>query len=252
MRKGQYYTGSSGLLLPVRNKDYYPDEFKDKSRLCYYGSLFNSIEVNSSFYKVPMATTVSRWAADVPDEFRFTFKLLRDITHSKDLVFDDVMVQDFITRIGKADNKKGCLLVQFPGSIRKNIHLRQVELLFQSICNADYENGFKKAIEFRHSSWYTGEIYELLQKYQMGMVVHDKLTTGGSIVESSTDFVYLRFHGPGGDYRGSYSDDFLYEYATYIDEWLQEGKDVYCYFNNTMGGAIENLAALRKYVVNLG
>lgn len=61
-----YYSGTSELLLPVPNKLFYPEEFKDKSRLCFYGSLMNSIEVNSSFYKLPATGKALKWANDVP------------------------------------------------------------------------------------------------------------------------------------------------------------------------------------------
>ncbi|WP_432711598.1 DUF72 domain-containing protein [Pedobacter sp.] len=244
----KFYTGTSGLLLPVPNKEYYPEAFKDKSRLCYYGSLFNSIEVNSSFYKVPMASTVTKWAAETPEDFRFTFKLWRDITHSKGLVFLAKDISMFMERIEGAGAKKGCLLVQFPGSI-KPVHVRELEQLLMQIVLADPYRAWKVAIEFRHQSWYQSDTYDLLKSLKMGLVLHDKLVVGGAMIEQATDFVYLRFHGPGGNYRGSYDDNFLYEYASYIKEWLEDGKQVYTYFNNTMGDAIKNLETLRAYVL---
>src|ERR1044072_276638 len=92
-REGIYRSGTSGLVLPVPNKKAFPPEFKDKSRLTYYGSLFNSIEINSSFYKIPQAATVKKWADSVPDNFAFTFKLWREITHIKGLAYqpEDVL-----------------------------------------------------------------------------------------------------------------------------------------------------------------
>ena len=68
--KGSFYSGTSGLVLPFPNKQSCPPEFHDKPRLAYYASLFNSLEVNSSFYKVPMAATVKKWADGVPDGFK--------------------------------------------------------------------------------------------------------------------------------------------------------------------------------------
>ncbi len=81
-----FYSGTSGLVLPVP-KLLYPAEFQDKSRLTYYASLFNSIEINSSFYKIPQIPTVCKWAESVPDNFQFTFKLSKAITHAKGLEF---------------------------------------------------------------------------------------------------------------------------------------------------------------------
>lgn len=243
-----YYSGTSGLLLPVPNKGHYPADYKDKSRLHYYGSLFNSIEINSSFYKMPLATTVAKWAADVPDDFQFTFKLLKDVTHAKGLDFDAQLVEEFFRRISAAGHKRGCLLVQFPGSI-KPVYLREVERLLAAIAAGDPEKLWNTCIEFRHQSWYNDDTYALLEQYGMGLVLHDKLAQGGAFMEVDTKFVYVRFHGPDGNYRGSYSDDYLYEYGSYIYDWINEGKTVYTYFNNTMGNAIANLRLLRDVVL---
>jgi uncharacterized protein YecE (DUF72 family) len=242
-----YYSGTSGLLLPVPNKLYYPEEFKDKSRLCYYASLMDSIEVNSSFYKIPQAATMKKWAADVPPEFRFTFKLFREITHNKDLAFDPEVLSRFMRVISHVDEKKGCLLVQFPPSIRIN-HFAQLRVLFAMLRDNDPGMEWKIAIEFRHPSLYVDEVYELLETYQFGLVIHDKTPANTPIMETHPDFYYLRFHGPSGNYRGSYADDVLYEYASYVTEWLSEGKKVFVYFNNTMGEAINNLNTLRQLI----
>src|SRR4051812_43057690 len=93
---GQFYSGISGLVLPVPNKSLYPPEFRETSRLTYYASLFNSIEINSSFYKVPIAKTVNKWTTEVPDHFKFTYKLWREITHNKELLFNANDVDRFM------------------------------------------------------------------------------------------------------------------------------------------------------------
>ncbi len=111
------HSGTSGLVLPVP-KHLYPPEFKGKSRLTYYSSLFNSVEINSSFYKAPMISTVSKWAESVPDNFQFTFKLCKAITHVKGLLFNPEDVYDFMQTIAYAGNKIGCLLVQFPPGLK--------------------------------------------------------------------------------------------------------------------------------------
>ena len=111
------YTGTSGLVLPVANKRSYPEAFQDKSRLTYYASLFNSIEINSSFKKLPMRRTVEKWNESVPDNFQFTFKLSRSITHNKALLFNTEDIKTFLQVVSSVNNKKGCLLVQFPGKL---------------------------------------------------------------------------------------------------------------------------------------
>lgn len=242
-----YFSGTSGLLLPVPNKLHYPEAFKDKSRLCYYGSLMNSIEVNSSFYKIPMGTTVRKWSQEVPADFKFTFKLWKEITHQKGLVFNPDAVRLFMETIAQAGDKKGCLLVQFPPSVKMG-NFKQLEQLLRQIRENDADFSWKTAVEFRHPSLYNQDAYDLLDNYQMGLVIHDKPPAHTPLSDAELDFIYLRFHGPDGNYRGSYGDDVLYEYAGYIKEWLSLGKTVFVYFNNTMGDAILNLETLKGYV----
>lgn len=242
-----YYAGTSGLLLPVPNKLYYPEDFKEKSRLCYYASLMNSIEINSSFYKIPQLVTIKKWAADVPEDFKFTFKLFREITHNKSLAFDTTLVAKFFEVIAGVEHKKGCLLVQFPPSIHIR-HFAQLRFLMSVIRANDPNDHWKIAFEFRHPSLYLDEVAEILAEFGFGMVIHDKFPNGALVKENQLAFTYLRFHGPGGDYRGSYSDQILGEYADYILEWLAEGKKVFVYFNNTMGNALGNLSTLRSYL----
>ncbi|MFA4870158.1 MAG: DUF72 domain-containing protein [Pedobacter sp.] len=243
-----YYSGTSGLLLPVRNKLFYPEEFKDKSRLCFYASMINSIEINSSFYKVPMAATVAKWAKDVPEGFRFTFKFSKDITHQKGLSFDPESVKHFFKVIDQVSEKRGCLLVQFPPSVRIG-QIKQLGFLMAVLRECDPRKHWNIALEFRHISLYNDEIYRMLKVYDMGMVIQDMPKAVTPVLDSELPFVYLRFHGPDGSYRGTYADDFLYEYAGYINDWLAEGKTVYTYFNNTMGSALANLFTLKDFVI---
>src|ERR1700734_2216846 len=96
--KAGFYSGTSNVVLPVKNKSFLPEAFRDKTRLNYYGSLFNSVEINSSFYKMPMAKTVANWASEVPPEFRFTFKLIQTVTHSIKRQFDLSPISEFMDR----------------------------------------------------------------------------------------------------------------------------------------------------------
>jgi len=244
-----YFTGTSGLLLPVPNKTFYPKEFQEKSRLNYYSSLVNSIEINSSFYKIPRNITVEKWTREVPRHFAFSYKLFKGVTHARDLNYNTQDLHEFIQQIDSVKEHRACLLVQFPPSIRIT-HFRQIDHLISEIKSLDASGKWKIAIEFRHESLYIPEVYELLESHQVALVLHDKTSSISPFIESDTNFKYLRFHGPNGNYRGSYDEGFLSEYATYISEWLSEGKRVYSYFNNTMGNAFQNLAYLRQSIVD--
>lgn len=244
-----WFGGTSGLVLPYKNKSLYPPEFRDSSRLTYYGSLFNSIEINSSFYKVPRAATVLKWATEVHGNFRFTFKLWKAITHAAALQFDPAMVTLFMETINVCP-RKGCLLVQFPPSIRFN-RISKVQELLENLVRNDPERAWNLALEFRHADWYRAETYRLLDKYGAGMVIHDKKGSQSPMEDQDAGFVYLRFHGPEGNYRGSYEEAFLGEYAHYIRDWISQGKTPYIYFNNTMGDAVRNLLQLNEYIEGL-
>jgi uncharacterized protein YecE (DUF72 family) len=240
-----YYAGTSGLVLPVPNKAAYPPEFREQPRLVYYASLFNSIEINSSFYKIPQTATLSKWASLVPADFRFTFKLWRGITHEKGLKFNPADIQRFMNAINAVGQRKGALLVQFPPSIREG-HFLQISHLLHEVRTmaADWDI----AVEFRHPSLYADRTDQLLTALQMSLVIHDLPASASPAEPLDVPFVYLRFHGPGGGYRGSYDDDFLQEQAYTIHDWIAAGKRVYVYFNNTMGAAVHNLQTLNSYL----
>jgi len=244
--ENNFNSGTSGLVLPV-SKDLYPPTFQGKSRLEYYASLFNSVEINSSFYKVPMSATLRKWAESVDDNFKFTFKLSKAITHAKGLQFNVEDVALFMQRIEHVGTKKGCLLVQFPPSIKIE-NINAVEQLLLTLKKAGANKSWKIAIEFRNPSWYHNEGYDLLHAYKTVLVLHDLPASATPILESKSEIMYLRFHGPGGRYRGSYTDDFLLQYAGYIKKWKKEGKSIYIYFNNTMGDAINNLQTLNQFL----
>lgn len=219
--KGEFFSGTSGLQIdqPKRN---FPPEYSHLSRLGYYAHQENSIEINSSFYKIPQAKTVSRWAAEVFPGFHFTFKLWREITHQKNLLFHTEDILRFMEAIRLPQTIQGCLLVQFPPSLQAGALPQLKELL--AVLNTDT---WPVAIEFRHSSWYRDEVFDLLNQHQSAMVLQDMPKSATPIEVTADDLVYLRFHGPSGNYKGSYSESFLYEYALYIREWQQEGKTVY-------------------------
>lgn len=239
------YSGTSGLQLPVP-KYLFPEEHRESSRLTYYSTFFNSIEINSTFYKLPLARTIEKWITQVPDDFKFTFKLWKEITHVKGLEFKKSDVDLFFNAISAASHKKGCILIQFPPSLGK-FHIKQLDLLLQCVAKNNLNYEWNIAIEFRNKSWYDNEVYDLLETHKAAIVVQDIPKSSTPLINHVCGFVYLRFHGPSGNYRDSYSESFLAEYATYITEWLNEGKTVYAYFNNTMGDAVKNLQTLNKY-----
>lgn len=238
-----FYSGLSGLQLHIP-KYLYPPPYENASRLTYYATFFNSIEVNSSFYKIPQSSTLIKWAESVPDHFRFTFKLWKEITHSKGFNFKEDDVVKFLNSIDAVKSKKGCLLIQFPPSLGKE-YIVQLDKLLSCIRECDGAD-WKIAIEFRNKTWYNDSTYNLLNFFKAALVIHDIPKSATPMVNHASDFMYIRFHGPTGNYRDSYTEDFLNEYVSYINQWIEEGKDVYVYFNNTMGDALNNLKTMNS------
>lgn len=183
----------------------------------------------------------------MPEDFRFSVKLTREITHVKELQGDLAALDIFMRSASGTANKKGCLLVQFPGKIKLD-YFKQVEQIMEELHQLDVRDQWKKAVEFRDPGWYTGETWELLDSIGATMVLHDIPKARILETRGSASFVYLRFHGPVGDYRGSYTEDFLKARATDIKAWNKAGKEVYIYFNNTIGNAFENAMSLKAMV----
>lgn len=236
-----YFSGTSNLVLPVKNKSFFPPEFQSGTRLTYYASLFNSVEINASFYRLPRAQTIGKWSAEVPEDFTFTFKLHQSVTHALKGQFDLQPVPAFMEAIG-ATTKRGCLLIQLPPKFGPDLF--QLKYLLAAL--RPYQ--WPLATEFRHTGWYQPKVYDLLGDFGAAMVLHDMRRSASPMTITSQKHVFVRFHGPEDGYRGSYSDAHLAEYAGYIREWLAEDKKVYCYFNNTLGAAVQNLQTLNRYV----
>ena len=241
-----FFSGLSGLALPIPRYKF-PVEYQNTSRLTYYATIFNSIEINSSFYKIPLKRTIAKWASSVNDNFKFTFKLFNGITHEKNLDFDNVYIEQFMEAISNIERKTGCILIQFPPSL-KNDNVHQLDDLLRKIRTSEASDTWNVAVEFRNKGWYNDDVYDILDSHKAALVRHDIPSSTTPLINQLSNVMYIRFHGPTGNYRGSYTDAFLMEYAEYIKAWLEERKTVYVYFNNTMGNAFQNLTTLKQLV----
>lgn len=243
-----FFTGLSGLQLKLPQY-LFPSPFENASRLTYYASIFNTIEINSSFYKIPNPATVAKWAESVDENFKFSFKLLKRITHNKELLYNQDDLTEFFSSINMVNTKKGCLLIQIPSSLdNKNIH--QLDKLLTSIQEINSSHKWKIAVEFRNSSWYQDKTSDLINSHNAAFVIHDKTKSETPYFTHKSKFIYIRFHGPSGNHRDSYSEDFLSKNSGYIQEFIEEGKEVFTYFNNTMGDAYDNSKTLNSLFEN--
>ncbi len=174
-------------------------------------------------------------------------KFLKTITHAKELNFHEEDVNAFVNTVAEVKDKKGCLLAQFPPSLKVS-SINSLQNVIESLCKATADE-WRIAVEFRNASWYEREVYELLNEYNITLVLHDIAASATPLTTLIGSFVYLRFHGPEPRYRGDYADEVLKKYAGQISDWINDGNTVFVYFNNTMGNAVSNLQTLNSYVL---
>jgi len=244
--------GTSGIVLPG-NKSTFPAQFQAKTRLHYYSTFFNTLEINSSFYKIPKFSTFEKWSNEVPEDFLFTVKLWRGITHVKKLEYSSDDVANFMQAAAGLGDKKGCLLIQFPASIRNDC-LFKVEKLLHDIDKFNQQKKWQLAVEFRHNTWYHEDIYKKLAQHKTSLVLHDMPNSATPLnylasKNACLHCLYIRFHGPTGHYDGSYSNQFIDDYAEHIKAWVSAGNTIYAYFNNTIGSALLNAQRLQNSLI---
>jgi len=231
------YIGTSGYYYNHWSGRFYPEELKKDERLKFYASKFRTVELNTTFYHLPKATTITGWLKKTPKTFIYSVKMHRSVTHQKKLLNAQNELFRFLHIIKplKTEKRLGVLLHQTPPSLQSDKE-RLEEYL--KILPQDYRH----CLEFRHESWFNEEAFELLQKYKVASCI---ISMEGfePQIRATAPFVYFRFHGPAGSL--SYSDDELNFWAEKIFSFYSEGKDVFVYFNNDYEGyAVFNALSL--------
>jgi len=218
---------------------FYPQDIPPDEMLPYYTQTFDTVEVNNTFYQLPSVEKVESWRRDSPDDFLFIIKANRYITHMKNLLEPEEPVQTLMERVEILGDQLGPILFQLPP--QWNVNQGRLEN-FLDVLPEDRRCAF----EFRDESWYTDAVYELLDAAGAAFCIHDH-RDAPSPERVTTDWVYIRFHGPRGDYGGKYQETILEEWAHKITSWTREGLDIYALFNNDMRGyAVENARMLRE------
>ena len=242
MKKGKIYIGTSGWHYKHWKEVFYPGDLPDKEHFNFYSSRFDTVEINNSFYKLPEATTFTAWRKGSPAGFLFAVKGSRFITHQKKLKLEKEEIKLFFSRIKYLKEKLGPVLFQLPPRWKFNPErLRH----FLSILPAKYNYAF----EFRDTSWYTQETFDLLKEFGCAFCIYE-LAGHQSPLEVTSSMVYIRLHGPTKNiYQGSYSKVQLKRWAEKCRSWQKEGRDVYLYFDNDQAGyAAMNAGEMLKII----
>jgi uncharacterized protein YecE (DUF72 family) len=229
MKKGKIHIGTSGWHYKHWKGPFYPAEIADEDQLDFYCSKFKTVELNNSFYKLPTSATFTSWRKASPADFLFAVKGSRFITHLKKLKLDKEGIKLFFSRIRYLKEKLGPVLFQLPPRWKCNPERLEH---FLSILPSKY----KYAFEFRDTSWYNQEIYDLLLQYDCAFCIYE-LAGHKSPEEVTSRLVYIRLHGPSANkYQGSYTPAQLNAWAKKCLSWQKKGKDVYLYFDNDQQG----------------
>jgi uncharacterized protein YecE (DUF72 family) len=206
----------------------YPAKCPQSRWLAVYAERFDTVEVNSTFYRLASKDAVARWVEQTPPGFCFAVKASRYLTHMKRLNDVGQGLQRFYDPIMPLveAGKLGPVLWQLPGDFRRDD--AKLSALLNAL--ADYPPG-RHCLEFRHPSWFTEEVYEQLRWHGAALVIGDRKGLDFQPHEIVGDWTFVRFHHGHRGRRGNYSTTELEEWAERLRGWAQRA-EVYVYFNN--------------------
>jgi len=231
----QLYAGTSGWAYPSWKPDFYPDKLAQSKFLTFYSTKLNTVEVNFTFRQLVKDTTVQKWLAESPENFRFGIKAHQVITHIKRLKGTDEFVKRFLATIEPlAQAKKlGPILFQLPPNLKADAALLKDFL-------ATLPRGVPMAFEFRNVSWFTDGTYDLLKSSNVALCVAETEERVTPDV-TTADFGYYRYRKP------EYSPDERSAMMKTLREHLQQGRNVFAYFKHeeTPQGALYAVEVLR-------
>jgi uncharacterized protein YecE (DUF72 family) len=222
------HLGTSGWHYAHWRGPFYPPDLPVKKYLEYYTGFFSSVEINNTFYRLPKKETLANWRVTAPEGFCFAVKASRFITHMKKLKDPAKSLAPFLEGVEILKEKLGPILFQLPP--RWKFQPARLEEFLKAL-----PSSHRYAFEFRGPDWLKPAAYELLAGWKAAFCIYDFAGRQTPAVVTA-DFVYLRFDGPAGPYQGRYGAEALAHWAETILTWAQEGKDVFCYFDNDEAG----------------
>jgi uncharacterized protein YecE (DUF72 family) len=232
--------GIAGWAL---RREHQPMFDEGASHLARYATRFNAVEINSSFYRRHRAATYARWAASVPETFRFSVKVPKAITHAAKLTSPDAALDEFLGDVTALGATLGCLLVQLPPSLQLDPPV--AEAFFVAL-RARVDGPV--ALEPRHTTWASEEAEALFARFRIARVAADPpRVPDGDSPGGWPGLVYYRMHGSPRTYYSTYDDEQLAVLADAIASYVRRDVPVWCIFDNTaLGAATPNALELRR------
>lgn len=238
-RTAGLWIGCAGWTIPRTSAGSFA---AGESHLHRYAQRFSAVEINSSFYRPHKPATYSRWAASVPDDFRFAVKIPKAVTHEQRLRFDDGVLDAFCEAVAHLGGRLGCLLVQLPPSLKfEPAVAEQFFTTLGKLCSAP------AACEPRHASWFTPEAEALLASFKIARVAADPAPVPEAAEPGgAAHLIYHRLHGSPRIYYSEYDRPFLQSLATKVRCEQLAGAQSWCIFDNTaLGAATQNALELQ-------
>lgn len=235
---GEARIGCSGWDYPSWKTRFHGAGVPRRRWLEHYAGVFDTVELNNSFYRLPPPETFTTWAARVPNHFLFAVKASRFLTHIKRLREPDEPIDRLLRHAQHLERALGPILYQLPPRWMPDPErlTRFVEALPTCTPGQDSPSvgPLEHVIEFRHETGVNAEVLSLLRRHDVGLCLHDMpggpLGPAARAVTSNT--IYVRFHGATHKYAGRYPDRVLDEWAAFLEPHLQAGCRIYAYFNN--------------------
>jgi uncharacterized protein YecE (DUF72 family) len=238
---GRARVGCSGWQYEHWKGDFYPADLPQTRWLERYASVFDTVEINNSFYRLPEASTFARWSERVPVRFLYAVKASRYLTHMKKLKDPEEPIERLFSRMRALGKRLGPVLYQLPPGFKADVP--RLEHFLQAL-----PRDARHVLEFRDPSWYVDEVYALMQRHRAALCLHDMRGSATGRLRVGP-LVYVRFHGPTGRYQGGYPDERLQSWADWLRAQMADGTDVYAYFNNDVGGhAPRDAVTLRRFL----
>jgi len=211
------YVGTSGYSYKEWKGTFYPKDLPDKQMLCFYGERFRSVEINNTFYRMPKASVLEAWAAEVPADFKFVLKASQKITHFQRLKDVRDSVEYLLNVATTLKERLGPLLFQLPPNLQKDVtRLREFLMLLPSQSRA--------AFEFRHQSWFDEEVFGVLREFHAVLCIAEAENDLEIPFVSTADWGYLRLRRP--DYGDA-------ELKAWVDRVRQPGwTDAFVFFKH--------------------
>ncbi len=228
---GRVRVGCSGWTYDDWRGLVYPAGLERRDWFAHYATLFDTVEINSSFYGQPSPSTVERWAAQAPPGFLYAVKLGSFATHRKKLLDPPLWMPRHLALASGLGASLGPTLVQLPPHWRRN-----PARLDEALAAAPTEQRW--AVEVRDRSWLHDDVFDVLARHGAALCLHDLLAGHPWVLTAA--WTYVRFHGPDAlvrPYAGAYGARRLRRPAERLARWLDDGIDVYAYFNNDIGAA---------------